>query len=98
MIVTSKIASGAYSKAAEVFSMMSLPIVLHILSQLERERDVASRRIVTSEFKYHTVLKYLRKLETIFLVRKERLGSEVTYRLNYDRLETVNSAAARLLA
>lgn len=79
--------------AANVYDTLTMPIVQHILYYLEQERDVQASRMVSSNYRYHTILKYLRKLETLKLVRKERLGNEVSYRLNHARLDLINTAA-----
>ena len=93
----SKIAVNAYNVGLEVFETVSNPIVLHLMATLEFRRNLLAVELTTAEYKVPLVLKYLRKMQAIGLIRKDRLGSETTYILDHDRLDTINAAAARLL-
>jgi predicted MarR family transcription regulator len=92
-----KIAVSAYSQASEVFEVVSNPIVIHIMNLLERRRNLLALDLTSGEYKVPLILKYLRRMEAIGLVRKDKLGREISYILNHDRLDTINAAAARLL-
>ena len=93
----SKIAVSAYAKGAEVFETVNNPIVLHLMTTLEFRRNLLAVELTTDDYKVPLVLKYLRKMEAIGLIRKDKLGRETSYILNHDRLDIINAAAARLL-
>jgi Fe2+ or Zn2+ uptake regulation protein len=78
--------------------MNRLP-VLHILKVAINSihRDIEFSEFNTSKFSEKTVYNTLRLLVKEKIFSKSRLGNEVTYRLDHDRLETINAAAARLL-
>lgn len=87
-----------YHNVLDVCRLLETPVVRHIITCLGNWGDTSTRNLVTREYKTHTTLKYLRQLEAIHLVRKERLGSEVTYKLNNERLARINDAIFRAAA
>ncbi len=93
----SKLALAAYKRAVDVFKTMTSPASIHILARMEKEAEVKAMELVTSTHKYRIILRHLKKLESLSIIRKERLGNDVAYKLNHGRLEVVNSAAARIL-
>lgn len=76
-------------ECVQVCTLLSQPIVVHIIDRLSDGRDVTARYLISSQFSYHTILKYLRGLMSVGIVRKEHLGTEVTYKMNNARFNTV---------
>jgi hypothetical protein len=96
-VSSSRVAAAAYKRALQIYKVLDTPAVQHIVSYMEANRDVEARDLTTNHYSKPTILKYIRVLVRLQLVRRDRLGSEVSYRLNYDRLDNINAAAARLL-
>ena len=73
--------------------------VLHILHVAINSvhRDIEFAEFSSMKFSEKSLYNALRLLVKEKIMTKSRLGNEVTYRLDHDRLETINAAAARLL-
>ena len=90
------IASAAYEKAADIFSILTHPAAKSIITKLNQV-ECTTGELVTGEFPVSAVRKQLQRLISIEVVRKEQLGNEVYYKLSHGRIDTINAAAARLL-
>ena len=93
----SKVATTAYEEALQLFKVMSSPGSIYILSKLEKHREMSASELTCTQYNNDQVLYHIRKLSKLKLVRVDKLGRSVTYKLNYDRLDAVNAAAARIL-
>jgi len=94
------IASAAYKQAASVFSILSHPVSLHILTLLNEysgKETCTARFMSNSKVPLSAVQYRLTKLIALGVVRRESIKTEVYYKLAHGRIETINSAAARLL-
>jgi hypothetical protein len=70
----------------------------HVLRGLECNRDMTSDQLAGNGVSKDRCQRVLRRMELIRLVRKNRLGNEVLYNLNYDILDRITAAGTIVTA
>lgn len=92
----SKLQPDVYQYALQVYEVISNPVSLHILRQLEQKRNLTAEDM-SGEYKVGIIRKYIRRMVDIKLLRIDKMQCTNTYILNHDRLDDFTASAGSVL-
>ncbi|WP_287101330.1 hypothetical protein [Hydrotalea sp. AMD] len=90
-------ATAAHRAALTIFTVITNPTAVHVINYLQREKEGTIREMETDEMNISRIRKAVSNLIDIGVVRRESVGTNVYYKLIYEKLGRINSAAARIL-